>query len=93
MALGDTGLTAQFAQAPYAADNVFTAEALVRQTTLMLKRGSLAYWYNRAALTLQTDRDILADADVAAMHLYHVAHRYRRMPARRKPGVVAIRHR
>ena len=92
VALGTTGLTANFAQGAYAVDNTYTATGVVRHTSLLCKRGSLAFWYNRAALRLQTDRDILSDADVAAMHLYAVAHRYRHMNGRGRSGVVVMRH-
>ena len=46
---------------------------------------------DRVAL-LSRNRPELAIADVAAMHLYAVAHRYVRMPGRRKSGCVILRH-
>ncbi len=60
-------------------------------TTLIFKRGALAYWANGTP-TVKTDDDILADSVVAAVHLYWVAHRYTRLPGSTKGGVVAIKH-
>ena len=41
---------------------------------------------------MQSDRDILDDTDIGAMHLYGVAHTYRRRQAGHTPGVVRLRH-
>lgn len=60
-------------------------------TTLILKKGALAYWANGNPV-IKTDEDILADSTVAAVHLYWVAHRYNRLPSSTKGGVVAIKH-
>lgn len=88
---GRTGLTATFTNGTYNVNNVYTATAVLKATSLILQRGAVAFWYNRAALRLQTDKDILKDNDVAAMHMYHVAHRYRRRVGGALPGVVALR--
>jgi len=88
---GKTGLTATFQNGTYNANNVYTSTAVLKATTLILQRGAVAFWYNRRHAGLQTDKDILKDNDVAAMHLYHVAHRYRRRVGGELPGVVAIR--
>lgn len=89
---GKTGLTISYANAAAAADNVWTASASVKATSLVFKKNALAFWYNRAALALQTDKDITRDSSVAAMHLYSAPIRYRRRPGGTKPGVVAIEH-
>lgn len=89
---GVTGLTAGFAAGTYNADNTYTATTSYKFTSLILKRRSLAFWYNRAALSLKTDKDILVDSDIAAMHLYYAAHRYRRARGGTTPGVVRVVH-
>lgn len=89
---GKSGLTAGFASNTYNVDNVYTATTILKVRTLLLKRASLAFWYNRAALALQTDKDILVDSGIGAMHLYSAPHRYRRRPGGTKPGVVVIEH-
>ncbi len=89
---GATGITAAFAAGTYNVDNVYTATASPKARTLLVKKGALAFWYNRAGLQLQTDRDILADSGIGAMHLYAAAIRYRRRPGSVRPGVVEIAH-
>jgi hypothetical protein len=89
---GRTGLTVAFAAGTFNADNAWSSTAVLKARTLLLKRRALAFWYNRAALGLQTDKNILAHTDIAAMHLYAAAHCYRRTPGGTKPGVVAIAH-
>lgn len=89
---GKTGVTAAFASATYNADNLYVSNAVLKATTLLCQRGAMAFWYNRQALAVETDKDILAHTDIAAMHLYSVAHRYRRMRGRSKPGIVRLQH-
>lgn len=89
---GKTGITISYANAASSSDNVWTATTSLKATSMLLKKGSTAFWFNRQALALQTDRDILRDSDVAAMHLYAAAIRYRRMPGGTKPGVVLLEH-
>jgi len=89
---GSTGLTVEFAAGTFNADNTWVSKAGLKCTSLIVLPGALAFWYNRAALRVQTDRDILKDSDVAAVHLYRVAHRYRRMPGGTKPGIIKILH-
>lgn len=89
---GKSGLTISYENASATADNVWTAKASLKARSLLLRRNSLAFWYNRAGLALQTDRDILVDSDVGAVHLYAAALRYRRRPGGTKPGVVVIEH-
>jgi hypothetical protein len=57
--------------------------------SLIVKRSALAFWYQEAPRVL-TDQDVLADTDVAAIHLYWAAHRYKRTPGFTLPGVVQI---
>jgi hypothetical protein len=89
---GKTGVTAAFAEAAFNADNEWTATAKLKATSLIFQRGALAFWFNRARMGLQTDKNILSDTDIAAMHLYRVAHRYRRRQGGTKPGVIAVNH-
>jgi hypothetical protein len=89
---GATGLSVAFAAGTFNADNLWTSTASVKTTSLILKRRALAFWYNKAALGMKTDTNILADTNIGAMHLYGVAHRYRRMPMGTKPGVVQLVH-
>lgn len=58
--------------------------------TLIVKRNALVLWYN-GDQEIETDRDILVGATVAAKHVYFVAHRYRRSVGMTKTGVVRIR--
>lgn len=90
---GDTGLTFAFAAGTFNADNLWTSNTTLITETLALKRGALAFWYCRAALGLKTDEDILKDSNLAAMHLYGAAHRYKRLgPNSTRPGVIKVRH-
>ena len=75
-----------------ATDNVFGANAAPKLNTLVIKRGACAFWYNRAQMGLETDKDILKHTDIAAMHLYAAPHRYRRVSYGTKGGVVKIVH-
>jgi len=60
-----------------------------KYTTLLIKRGALALWYNRVP-TIETDRDILVDADILSCNIYYVAHCYSRLPGINKPGIVRL---
>lgn len=88
---GSTGLTATFGVATYDTNSVYSSKALAKATSLILQKGALAFWYNRAALALQVDHDITKDNDLAAMHLYYAAHCYTRRPGSTRPGVVALK--
>lgn len=88
---GRTGITAAFAAGTYATDNTYRSMALLKATSLIIQRSALVFWYNRAAMSLETDKDILKHSDVAAMHLYGMAHLYRRRRNGYRPGVVAIK--
>lgn len=57
--------------------------------SLILKRGAIAIWRNGVPYT-DTDKDVLAHANVVATHHYFAPHRYRRVPGSSKPGVVKI---
>jgi len=89
---GKTGLTISYESANANTDNVWTAKATVKATSMLIKRAAFGFWFNRSALALQTDKDILRDSDVAAMHLYAAAIRYRRKAGSTKPGVVLVEH-
>lgn len=89
---GKTGLTIAMAAGTYTADDTYTSNAVLKVSTLIVQRGALAFWFNRRAMGLETDKDILAHTDVAAMHLYHAAHLYRRRNGGKFPGVVRLLH-
>jgi hypothetical protein len=90
---GKTGLTLTLNGTYTASDsNYWTSTALLKTTSLIVQRGALSFWYNRGAMELQTDKDILKDNDVAAMHMYRAAHMYRRRVGGVLPGVVALDH-
>jgi hypothetical protein len=89
---GTTGLTATFGVATYDVLSVYSSTALLKATTLIVKPGAIAFWYNAGAMGLQTDHDIKKDNDEAAMHMYYAATLYKRAPNSRFPGVVAIKH-
>jgi hypothetical protein len=89
---GLTGLSVAFAAGTFNADNLWTANAIVKAKTMLLKRRALAFWYSRKHLGLETDKDIYKHTDEAAMHLYAAPHRYRRVAGGTKPGVVHIVH-
>lgn len=89
---GTTGLTATFGVATYDVLSVYSSTALAKATSLIVKPGALAFWYNAGAMGLQTDRDILKDNALAAMHMYYAATLYKRAPNSSFPGVVAIKH-
>jgi len=55
----------------------------------IVKRGALAFWFSKEPV-VDTDKDILTDSEVAAVHMYYVAHRYARTPGATQPGVVEI---
>lgn len=89
---GATGVSVAFAAGTFNADNLYTSTASLKATSLLLKKSALAFWYSDQHLTLKTAEDVTADTDIAAMHLYGVAHRYRRVPTGTKAGVVQIVH-
>jgi len=89
---GTTGLTVSIENAAAALDNTWSADAILKATSLIMQRGAMAFWYSAANMALETDKDILKHNDVAAMHMYHVAHRYRRRRGGSRPGIVAIKH-
>jgi hypothetical protein len=90
---GATGLTASFASGTFNADNLYTSTASMKVVSMLLKKRALAFWYNRRALELQTDKNIRSDSREAAMHLYGVPYRYKRLGlGSTKSGVVQIVH-
>lgn len=66
-----------------------TADSPAKYESLIVKRGALAFWYQDQP-RVRTDSDALADTDLAAIHMYYAAHRYKRAPGATKPGVIKI---
>lgn len=66
-----------------------TAGAPDTYETLIVKKGALALWYNDG-FGVETDKDILVNSTVAAVHVYFVAHLYRRCAGGTKHGVVKV---
>jgi hypothetical protein len=89
---GATGLTMAFASGTFNADNTWASKASLKVMSMILKPRALAFWYNQRALELATDKDIMRDTNLAAMHLYAAAHRYRRLAGATRPGIVQITH-
>jgi hypothetical protein len=73
----------------YATDNVYVGTP--KYTTILAKRGSLVLWHNGAA-SIDTDKDILKDNVVAAIHTYFTAYRYKRVVNSTRPGIVLMKH-
>lgn len=90
---GATGVSVAFASGTFNADNLWTSRASMKVKSMLLKKRALAFWYNKKALALETDKNIRDHTNEAAMHLYGAAHRYRRLNrASTKPGVIQIVH-
>lgn len=89
---GRTGLSVAFDGDFANVDNQYGAKANLKTTTLLVQRNALTFWYNRANMALDTDKDILRHTDSAAMHIYRAAHLYRRRPGSTKCGVIAVKH-
>lgn len=62
-----------------------------KYTSLLLKRGALALWYDGIP-SVETDKDILRDARIAAVNTYFAAHAYKRSRGNSKSGIVRIKH-
>lgn len=90
---GYTGLTLTLSGTYTASPTaVWSSKANLCVTSLIVQKGALSFWYNRGLMNLQTDKDILKDNDVAAMHMYRAVHLYRRRVGGTLPGVVALKH-
>lgn len=74
------------------ADYGETGTSATGYETLLVKRGALAFWFSGEQPDVQTDRDILVDAQVAALHVYYAAHRYTRLAGSTLTGVVKFIH-
>lgn len=90
---GDTSL-ARFNGIPVAVSDRNTVDTTTHPGTTcyhskILKKDALVFWFSKEP-TVDTDKDILADSVVAAIHVYYVAYRYQRTPGATRPGVVDI---
>lgn len=88
--LGDTGATIAIAAGAAATDNVWTFQPAGVQEVVICKKGALVAWLNGSP-SVQTDKDILADTSIGAVHMYWVAHRYGRLPGSSKGGVARLK--
>lgn len=73
-------------------DNVWTASSINKHTSLICKKGALVFWYNASAMSLRTLPQPLSDSDIAALWMYFVGYRYKRLRGTPLPGIVQIRH-
>ena len=60
--------------------------------SLLCKRGAVAAWINEN-VTIEMERDSLADADIMVVNAYAVVHAYGVMAEGTKPGVAAMKTR
>ena len=84
-----TGLTVTFNAGTYNADNTYTGRP--RYSSAIVKSGALALWYSQTP-SVDTDKDILKDNVVAAIHSYFAPHRYSRLEGSTRPGVAILKH-
>lgn len=90
---GKLGLTLTIATGTASTDNTWSFKTTMKHTTLLLKKGAIAFWYNaKYAGVLQSVPVPMNDSVQYASHLYSVAHRYKRMGGQPVPGVVVMRH-
>ena len=81
----------KFANIPLAVSDRMTvsSDATPKYTSLIAKRGALVLWAN-GTMNIEVDRDILADTNVAALHSYFVAYRYKNLPQKVRGGIVQL---
>lgn len=90
---GLLGITISIAAGNAAANNTWVFKSIVKHSSLILKRGALAFWYNAKAMRdLQTIPVPASDSIVGAVHCYCTAHRYVRLNRGTRPGVVKLLH-
>ena len=90
---GLLGITLSIATGTAALDNTWTFQTTMKHTSLIVKKGAAAFWYNaKYAGVLQQVVVPLNDSVINASHLYGVAHRYNRVGESALPGVVVVRH-
>lgn len=88
VALGDSGLTANFAAGTYNTDQSWVCTP--KYSTMLLKRDALIFWMN--PLNAEDFRDPLRKATIHSLEILHVTHRYKRLAGRRRGGVALIKH-
>ena len=62
-----------------------------KYTSILIAPRALVCWYNGEPL-VETDRDISSGADKIVASTFAVVHRYKRLPGKKKPGVVLLVH-
>jgi Phage capsid family len=60
-------------------------------TSLLCKKDAIIFWMNGNP-RFRTDQDALGDVDLAAVHIYYAAHRYKLMSGRTTPGIQIVKH-
>jgi len=89
---GKTGITAAFNGNFANADNKYASRTVAKATSLLCKRGSLAFWYNANAMAPKFDTNVRQDSSEIAVHMYAAPHLYRRVVGGTTQGVVALQH-
>lgn len=89
---GLLGVTLSIATGSAAVDNTWTFKSIMKHSSLLLKKSSLVFWYNAAAMGLQTIPVPAADTVTGAVHCYCVAYRYKNQNGSPYPGVIKLRH-
>jgi len=85
-----SGVTLNIASGSASVDNTYTASFAGTFSSLLLRKGSMVLW--RSDAFADEDKDISRDTKVAAVHVYWIAHLYKRMPGLTRPGVVRMVH-
>lgn len=84
--------TMGFANNTFSLDNEYTYSITAAQyTSLLVKPGALALWYNAEAL-IEQQRDVRSASTIFAWNLFFIAHRYARARGTTKSGIVILKH-
>ncbi len=87
-----TGVTINIAAGSASLDNVYTASTNAKYTSLVIKKKSIAFWYNKNMMAAMSVPIPILNAEQTALHVYCAAARYVRTPDAELPGVVKVFH-
>lgn len=87
-----TGVTINIAAGTGALDNVWTATTNSKFTSLILKKKSLVFWYNKQMMSAMGVPIPILNANQTALHVYCASARYQHTPDCELPGVVRLFH-